>query len=692
MRRLFTTSLFTLLPFLAMMAQYTTDGYYRVRNYATQRYIYITDNTGSYDMSRDVGDFGAIQLWKGEDRPISDPASIIYIHKTSSDQFDLQGQNTGIFALVKRFVDVHQESTGAFKGSYTVGATSHGVSRFLCDMETSTRPEQGAMGTSRQAPYRNWTVFPVSANTTSYFGIKPNVSIGLKRYYPFYAAFPFELYSTGLKAYIISKVDERLNMAVLKEVTGVIPAMTPVIIECPSAQPTSNRLELVVSNAKAPTDNLLGGVLFCNEERPNSSDALTAFNKQTMRLLGRTSSGKLGFISTSTQLHSFKGTEYLPANQAYLKVKDGTASELTVVTEEEYQEALANIKYTITYMVDGEVFETVSLKPGQEVTPPEAPEKEGYTFNGWTGLPSTMPEKDITTTASYTINTYKITYIVDGEEFASQTVEYGSKLSAVEEPEKEGYTFSGWSEIPSTMPANDVTVTGSFAVNSYILTYIVDGEKYVTQTVEYGSTITVIESPEKDGYTFSGWSETPSTMPANDVTVTGSFTINSYSLTYIVDGEEYATQTVEYGSTITAIEAPEKEGYTFSGWSEIPATMPADNITIVGTFSVNSYTITYIIDGETIYSQEVEFGSTIEPITPPEKENYEFAGWENVPNTMPAHDITIIGKYDPIVGINKVSTSKKDTNDIYDMSGRRRQTIRGKGIYIIKGKKIAVKN
>ena len=282
-------------------------------------------------------------------------------------------------------------------------------------------------------------------------------------------------------------------------------------------------------------------------------------------------------------------------------------------------------------MVDGEVFETVSLKPGQEVTPPEAPEKEGYTFNGWTGLPSTMPEKDITTTASYTINTYKITYIVDGEEFASQTVEYGSKLSAVEEPEKEGYTFSGWSEIPSTMPANDVTVTGSFAVNSYILTYIVDGEEYVTQTVEYGS-------------------------------------------------------------TITAIESPEKEGYTFSGWSEIPATMPADNITIVGTFSVNSYTITYIIDGETIYSQEVEFGSTIEPITPPEKENYEFAGWENVPNTMPAHDITIIGKYDPIVGINKVSTSKKDTNDIYDMSGRRRQTIRGKGIYIIKGRKIVVKN
>ena len=615
---------------LALMAQYTTDGYYRVRNFATQRYIYITDNTGSYDMSRDIGDFGAIQLWKGEERPISDPASIIYIHKTDAGQFDLQGQNTGIFALVKRFVDVAEKTSNPGKGTYTVGASSHGVTRFLCDMETSTRPEQGAMGTARDYPYRNWEVFPVSAATTSYFGIKPNLNIGLKRYYPFYAAFPFELYSSGLKAYIITKVDQRLNMAVLKELTGIIPAMTPVIIECPSAQPTSNRLELTVSSAKAPADNLLSGVFFCNDERPKSSDALKAFNQQTMRLLGRTSSGKLGFISTSTQLQNFKGTDYLPANQAYLNVKEGTASELTVVTEEEYKEALANIEYTITYMVDGEVFKSESLKPGQEVTPPEAPEKEGYTFSGWTGLPSTMPEKDITITANYTINSYKLIYMVDGEEYASQTVEYGTTLTAIEEPEKEGYTFSGWSEIPSTMPANDITINGSFAVNSY-------------------------------------------------------------NLTYIVDGAEYTIQAIEYGASIIPVEEPQKEGYTFSGWSDIPNTMPASDITVTGTFNVNTYTVTYVIEGETIDSQEVEYGSAIEPITPPEKENYRFVGWEDVPATMPAHDVTITGKYELIVGIEKTYTSGKDTYSIYDLSGRRRQTIRTKGIYIIKGKKIAVR-
>ena len=615
---------------LTLMAQYTTDGYYRVRNFGTQRYIYITDNTGSYDMSRDVGDFGAIQLWKGEDRPITDPASIIYIHKTTSGQFDLQGQNSGIFALVKRFVDVIEKKANPGKGSYTVGATSHGITKYLCDMETATRPEEGAMGTARDYPYRNWEIFPVSAKTTNYLGIKPNVTIGLKRYYPFYAAFPFELYSNGLKAYIISKIDERLNMAVLKELTGVIPALTPVIIECPSAQPTSNRLELTESKAKAPADNLLGGVFFCNNERPNSSDALTAYDKETMRLLGRTSSGKLGFVSTSTEIKSYKGVDYLPANQAYLNVKKGTAAELTIVTEEEYQEALANMEYTITYMVDGKVFETVSLKPGQQVTPPDVPEKEGYTFSGWTGLPSTMPEKDITITAGYTVNSYKLTYIVDGEEYASLTNEYGSTIKAIEEPEKEGYTFSGWSEIPTEMPANDVTVIGTFSVNSY-------------------------------------------------------------KLTYTVDGEEYASQTIEFGSAITAIEEPEKEGYTFSGWSEIPTEMPANDVTVIGTFSVNSYTVTYIIDDETIGIQTVEYGAAIEPITPPEKENYEFNGWQDVPETMPAHDITVIGKYTLLQSINKIATAKKGEDDIYDMSGRKRASVQRKGIYIIKGKKIAVR-
>ena len=118
---------------------------------------------------------------------------------------------------------------------------------------------------------------------------------------------------------------------------------------------------------------------------------------------------------------------------------------------------------------------------------------------------------------------YKVVYMVDGDMYNTQYVAYGDSIPVIDAPTKEGYTFSGWSEIPETMPAHDVTVNGTFSINSYDLIYIVDGEEYKRVTLEFGSEITPEEEPTKEGYTFSGWSEIPETMPAHDVEVTGSF-------------------------------------------------------------------------------------------------------------------------------------------------------------------------
>ena len=104
----------------------------------------------------------------------------------------------------------------------------------------------------------------------------------------------------------------------------------------------------------------------------------------------------------------------------------------------------------------------------------------------------------------------------------------------------------------------------------YKLIYLVDNEEYKSYKIEDGTPITPEATPNKEGYTFSGWSEIPETMPAYDVTVTGSFTINKYKLTYMVDDVEYKSYELDYGTTITPEPAPTKEGYTFSGWSEIP--------------------------------------------------------------------------------------------------------------------------
>ncbi len=287
---------------------------------------------------------------------------------------------------------------------------------------------------------------------------------------------------------------------------------------------------------------------------------------------------------------------------------------------------------------------------------------------------------------------YKLTYMVDGDEYKSYEIEEGSSIIPESVPIKEGYTFSGWSEIPETMPANDVIVTGTFTINKYKLTYSVDGEEYKSYDIEYGSTITSETEPTKEGYTFSGWSDIPETMPAKDVNVTGAFTVNKYKLTYSVDGEEYKSYDIEYGSTITSETEPTKEGYTFSGWSDLPETMPAKDVTVTGTFTINKYKVTYMIDGEVYQTVEVEYGSAITPPNPGDREGYDFA-WGDYPSTMPAEDITINGSY-TATDIRAIMADESDVK-IYNVSGKPLNNLQ-KGVNIIrtrdgKTKKIMVK-
>ena len=301
--------------------------------------------------------------------------------------------------------------------------------------------------------------------------------------------------------------------------------------------------------------------------------------------------------------------------------------------------------YKLTYMLDGEVYKTVTYDFGATITPEAAPTKEGYSFSGWSEIPSTMPAKDITVTGSFTINKYKLVYMVDGIEYKSYDIEYGATITPEAEPTKEGYTFSGWGSIPATMPANDVTVTGSFTINKYKLSYMVDGTEYKSYDIEYGATITPEAEPTKEGYTFSGWSTIPVTMPAKAVTVTGTFTINKYKLVYMVDGTEYKSYDIEYGATITPEAEPTKEGYTFSGWSTIPETMPAKDVTITGTFTKGAYKLTYMVDEAVYKTVTYDFGTTITPEAAPTKEGYTFSGWSEIPVTMPANDVTVTGKF-----------------------------------------------
>ena len=248
--------------------------------------------------------------------------------------------------------------------------------------------------------------------------------------------------------------------------------------------------------------------------------------------------------------------------------------------------------YKLTYMVDGRVYQSAVVKYREIITPLVAPSKVGYTFSGWSEIPETMPAKDVVVTGSFSVNSYTLTYNVDGKEYKSSTVAFGTKLTPEAAPIREGYTFSGWSEIPETMPAKDVVVTGSFSVNSYTMTYMVDGEVFKTILIAYGTELTPETEPTREGYMFSGWGEIPRSMPARDVVVVGSFSKGAYKITYMVDGELYKVLAYDYEATVVPEVEPAKEGHTFSGWSEVPQTMPAKDVVVTGTFSVNRYTLT----------------------------------------------------------------------------------------------------
>lgn len=366
--------------------------------------------------------------------------------------------------------------------------------------------------------------------------------------------------------------------------------------------------------------------------------------------------------------YTFSGWSEVPAT---MPAKDVTVNGSFVIN-----------KYKLTYIVDGETYKTDEIEYGKSVIPEAEPEKEGYSFSGWSMIPETMPAKDVTVTGSFTKGEYQLIYIVDGQVYKTIHMNYGDAVLVEDAPQKEGYTFSGWSEIPGTMPAKDIAVMGSFTVNSYKLTYTVDGEEYKSVQVNYGAAIIPEAEPTKEGYSFSGWGDIPATMPSCDVAVAGSFTVNSYKLIYMVDGEEYKIVDVAYGTSITAEAEPTKEGYSFSGWGEIPATMPANDVTVTGSFTINKYTLVYVVDGENYVTYEVNYDTQIFPLPDLTKDGYTFSGWSDIPATMPAHDVTITGTFTFVDAIEGVLADDGEYQ-IYTLDGMPIETLQ-KGVNIIK--------
>ena len=419
-------------------------------------------------------------------------------------------------------------------------------------------------------------------------------------------------------------------------------------------------------------------------------------------------------VDTSKATITFK----MPANNVTLK------AQYTENAPETYELKVTDAQ--VTLKDGGAVADLTAVPVGTELVA-TAPEKEGYTFDSWEkeGLPADanidgatvtfkMPANKVTLKAQYTENapeTYELKVtnakvtLKDGGAVADLTaVPVGTELVATA-PEKEGYTFTGWTAtgLPANakidgatvtfkMPANKVTLNAKYIANApetYKLDVtdakvtLKDGGAVADLTAVRVGTELVATAPEKDGYTFTGWEVTglPADvdttkatitfkMPANNVTLTPQYKKNTYTLT--VDGvdEQHVA-----GDDINFI-ASDKEGYTFSYWkaegvpegtdttkANIRFTMPANNVTLEAQYKQNTYTLT--VNGK---PEQRTFGEEVTLIAR-KPEGMTFSHWEikkglaadavdvrseKITFTMPANDVEISAIY------NKVPTPDPD--------------------------------
>lgn len=168
-------------------------------------------------------------------------------------------------------------------------------------------------------------------------------------------------------------------------------------------------------------------------------------------------------------------------------------------------------------------------------------------------------------------------------------------------------------------------------------------------------------------------------ISGTDVSDTCTVTVpaRSFTVKWIVDGAATEQEVTEQ-SILLKPENPEKEGYTFIGWTpEVPDTMPAENLEFTAVWQINKYTVTFdTASGTAIAPITLEYGASITPPTPPSLNGYVFKNWSpSIPDTMPATDITVTAVYEKVVitGI-EIATPPTKTHYTYktdslDLSG-----------------------
>lgn len=353
---------------LTAFAELNGDGYYRVQNALTKRYAYLMDNKGRIDVATTSADVHALHLYSGFLRASSDPATIFYIENFSGSYYDIKAQGTGLYEFLSHYMKVIPGKEMDGKKTYYAYATSNGMTKYLGDIRSDESSERGNPSVDAKGDSRLWYIDEVKYDGESYFGIAPTLTAEGKYYYPLYAGFPFSSVSEDMKFYVISIVDPQYEVVVLSELSGYVPAGTPVIVECSNPLASDNRVNVGKDGESANVGvNYLKGVYFDNDMTTHYNR--TAYQKTYMRSLDVVD-GKLTFV---------KGDyEFVPRNQAYLNLPNGTQQAVEnyrVISEMEYKDLISKVStipndiFVDVYNIEGNLIKKSILRKDVQTLP-----------------------------------------------------------------------------------------------------------------------------------------------------------------------------------------------------------------------------------------------------------------------------------------------------------------------------------
>lgn len=335
------------------------EGYYRIQNASSNRYLSLLDNKGWVRVSGTADlqyDLNAIRTLEDNEKNniTSNPATVIYITRSGSEYVcaaqgtDTRQVTSHTFKLTHPYINGRQNNA-----LYEISAEKSGATVKLYDIDDfdddtqMEKPDSGYVGAARQGRMTYWRIIPLESNTNNYLGLRPTVEANGKYYLTYYAGYPFRVVSDGITVYYVSNLYK--GNAVIKafDKGDVIPAATPVLIECASANAADNKIQPVINTAAAPSDNQLTGVYFRYKWGQGRAvenmqhDKMTAYNANTMRLIAVDNAGKPVFKKMNPADDGYEA--YIAPNTAYLNVPVGSPDELPLMTLDSYTTGITNI-------------------------------------------------------------------------------------------------------------------------------------------------------------------------------------------------------------------------------------------------------------------------------------------------------------------------------------------------------------